>query len=143
MRNKDTDILMVDDDEEDRLLLKDTFEELGYGDCVQYEENGEKALAYLQQCIKEKKRLPCLMILDLNMPKLNGRQVLIKVKSEPLFQHIAVVIYSTSLNPVERDECLALGAHSYVVKPISYKESVAIVNQFHALCSELKNVRTG
>ena len=85
MRNKDIDNLMLDDGEEGRLLLKDTFEELGYGDCVQYGESGEKALAYLQQCIKEKQRLPCLMILDLNMPKLNGRQVLTQVKSDPAF----------------------------------------------------------
>ncbi|HEU4902276.1 MAG TPA: response regulator [Flavisolibacter sp.] len=140
MRKQDIDILMVDDDEEDRLLLKDTFEELGYGNCVQYEENGEKALAYLQQCLQEKRQLPCLMILDLNMPKLNGRQVLKLMKDDAQFRHISVVIYSTSLNPVERDECLMLGAHSYVVKPISYKESVAIANGFYNLCSELKRV---
>ncbi|WP_121353648.1 response regulator [Flavisolibacter nicotianae] len=140
MKSKDIDILMVDDDEEDRLLLKDTFEELGYGDCVQYEENGERALAYLQQCTKEGATLPCLMILDLNMPKLNGRQTLKLLKAEPSLQHIAVVIYSTSLNPVERDECLALGAHSYVVKPISYKESVDIANKFFALCKSLKAI---
>jgi CheY-like chemotaxis protein len=131
---------MVDDDEEDRLLLKDTFEELGYGNCVQYEENGEKALAYLQQCVQEKTHLPCLVILDLNMPKLNGRQVLKLMKNDPQFRQISVVIYSTSLNPVERDECLMLGAHSYVVKPISYKESIAIANRFYTLCSELKKV---
>lgn len=140
MKSKDVDILMVDDDEEDRLLLKDTFEELGYGDSVQYEENGERALAYLQQRTKEGATLPCLMILDLNMPKLNGRQTLKLLKTEPAFRHIAVVIYSTSLNPIERDECLALGAHSYVVKPISYKESVDIANKFFALCRSLKNI---
>lgn len=143
MKSKDIDILMVDDDEEDRLLLKDTFVELGYGDCVQYEENGEKAIAYLQQCLAQERQLPCLMILDLNMPKLNGRQLLRQVKNEPSLQHIAVVIYSTSLNPIERDECLSLGANSYVVKPISYKDSIEIASRFYALCMEIKNGQAG
>lgn len=135
MKRKSPPILMVDDDEEDRLLLKDVFDELGYGHLIHFEENGEEAIRYLQECV-EGKNLPCLVILDLNMPKLNGHQTLEYIKSQPQLKDITVIIYSTSLNPLERDECLALGAHSYVVKPATYNESVRIAREFYAFCSE-------
>lgn len=135
MKRKSPPILMVDDDEEDRLLLRDVFEELGYGHLIHFEENGEEAIHYLQGCM-ESKDLPCLVILDLNMPKLNGHQTLEYIKSRPQLKDITVIIYSTSLNPLERDECLALGAHSYVVKPSTYNESVRIARKFYAFCSE-------
>lgn len=128
---------MVDDDAEDRLLLKDVFDELGYGHCIHFEENGEEAIRYLQGCT-EGCSLPRLIILDLNMPRLNGRQTLEYIKREPRYRDITVIIFSTSLNPVERDECLALGAHSYIVKPATYSESVKIANTFYAFCSEAR-----
>lgn len=132
---KDPSILMVDDDEEDRLLLKDVFDELGLGRTIHFEENGEEAIRYLKGRL-EGGDLPCLIILDLNMPRLNGRQTLEYIKSQPRLKNITVIIYSTSLNPLERDECLALGAHSYVVKPATYNESVRIARSFYAFCSE-------
>ena len=137
MKKKGMAILMVDDDAEDRLLLKDVFDELGYSDCIHFEENGEDAIAYLQACT-DGERLPRLIVLDLNMPRLNGRQTLQYIKNQPRFSEIAVMIYSTSLNPIERDECLALGAHSYIVKPATYSESVKIANTFYSFCSDGK-----
>lgn len=127
---------MVDDDFEDRSMLKDTFDDLGCGDAIHFEENGEKALEYLQSCNPEN-GLPCLIILDLNMPRLNGRQTLQLIKNQPALKEITVVIYSTSLNQKERDECIALGARSYVVKPVSYSESVDISNMFIGMCAAI------
>jgi two-component system response regulator len=125
-------ILMVDDDAEDRLLLKDAFDDLNYGGSIHFEDNGEKAISYLRECT-ELDCIPRLVVLDLNMPKLNGRQTLKWIKSEPVLRDLPVVIYSTSLNPIEKEECLALGAHSYVIKPISYKESITIAENFLSL----------
>jgi two-component system response regulator len=133
MDNAVVKILVVDDDAEDRSLLLDTFSDLGRNDCLHFEENGEKAIEYLQGCTS-RGTLPCLVVLDLNMPKLNGRQTLEFIKKQPLLKEMTVVIYSTSLNPKERSECLALGAWDYVVKPISYKESLEVANQFYDLC---------
>jgi two-component system response regulator len=130
---------MVDDDEEDRMLLKDTFDDLGYGQSIHFEENGERAIQYLNECMADQ-CLPCLVILDLNMPRLNGRQTLKYIKNEPALHNISVIIYSTSLNPVERDECLALGAHSYEIKPISHKDSLRIAEKFYSMCG--RNPRT-
>ncbi|WP_217602530.1 response regulator [Chitinophaga sp. GbtcB8] len=127
-------IMMVDDDAEDRQIIKDTFEDLGYGAVIHFEENGEEAVKYLQQCTP---LLPSLIILDLNMPKMNGTQTLRFLKGNGTFADIPVIIFSTSLNPIERDECLALGAHSYVIKPISYTQTVDVVKHFYNLCNEL------
>lgn len=135
MKKKGMAILMVDDDAEDRLLLKDVFDELGYSHCIHFEENGEEAIRYLQGCT-DGESLPHLIILDLNMPRLNGRQTLEYLKGQPRYKDITVIIYSTSLNPLERDECLALGAQSYVVKPATYSDSVKIANTFYSFCGD-------
>lgn len=139
MRLEEKTILMVDDDEEDRMLLKDVFEELGFTDTTQFEENGEKALAFLKSCNDKAIKLPCLIVLDLNMPRLNGRETLRKLKNTPAYKNITVVIYSTSLNPKERDECMALGAHDYMIKPISYKQAVEIARYFHSICQSMNS----
>ena len=125
-------ILVVDDDAEDRLLLKDAFDEVHFGAETHFEDNGEKAIRFLQDCLKQD-CVPQLVILDLNMPKLNGTQTLKWIKDQPELRHITVVIYSTSLNPIEKAECLALGAHSYLVKPITYKESILIAENLISL----------
>jgi CheY-like chemotaxis protein len=137
MSTNDIRILMVDDDAEDRQLLQDSFEEIGYAHSIHYEENGEKALEYLHQCVANGE-LPELVILDLNMPRLNGRQTLQSIKEHPALKNMKVVIYSTSLNPKERDECISLGAHSYVVKPNTYKESLEIARNFYELCCSIR-----
>jgi two-component system response regulator len=129
-------ILMVDDDAEDRQIIKDTFDDLGYGAVIHFEENGEEAIRYLHQCVQQGS-IPSLIILDLNMPKMNGTQTLRFLKEEIAFAGIPVIIFSTSLNPIERDECLALGAYTYIIKPVSYTQTVDVVKHFYKLCSQL------
>ena len=139
MKTNRISILMVDDDEEDCMLLSDAFEELGYGSCMHYEENGEEAIRYLEQCLAGN-TLPGMIVLDLNMPKLNGKQTLQHIKNVDALKAIPVIIYSTSLNPKEKEDCLAMGAHSYVIKPSSYKESVETASSFYTLCSRIGNL---
>jgi CheY-like chemotaxis protein len=127
-------ILLVDDDEEDRMLIQEAFAEIGAPDIAHYESNGEDALNYLE---KHPDALPCLIVLDLNMPRMNGTQTLRALKSDERYKHITVIIYSTSVNPVERETCLELGAHSYVVKPTLYQESLATVARFQQLSEQL------
>jgi len=126
-------ILLVDDDEEDRMLLQDAFDDLGYGSILKQAQNGEEALVYLKGLPTE--ALPSLIVLDLNMPRLNGRQTLQHLKSDPRLDKITVVIFSTSHNPKEQRECLLLGAHSYIIKPVSFKESIEIASSFYDMCN--------
>lgn len=127
-------ILLVDDDEEDRMLIREAFDEIGATGDVHFETNGEEAIAYLEN---HPHQLPSLIILDLNMPRMNGTQTLRHLKSDERYRDITVIIFSTSINPVERETCLELGAHSYVVKPTLYQESLQTVTQFYNLCKEL------
>jgi two-component system response regulator len=130
-------ILVIDDDEEDRMLMHDMFAEIGVPEIAQFEENGEKALSYLEQL--EKDALPNVIVLDLNMPKLNGTQVLRILKNDQRFKNITVIIYSTSVNTIEKEETINLGAHSYIIKPISYEECLEKVKYFQQL-SESENI---
>jgi len=132
-------ILVVDDDPEDRFIIEDGFAEIGLGSTVQYEENGERALSYLRS-VPEDGKLPCLIILDLNMPKMNGTQTLRAIKEDPRLRKIAVLIYSTSLNPIEKEECLQLGAQEFIIKPVTYSDSLKVVQYFKTLCDGLNSI---
>lgn len=130
METKHSKILLVDDDQEDREFIKDALDDLGYDSVMHFEENGEKAMEFLEHSYSSGK-LPSIVILDLNMPRMNGTQTLRLLKSDQRFKDIPVVIYSTSLNNTEKDECLALGAHSYVIKPASYRETIDTARKFY------------
>lgn len=123
-------ILLVDDDVEDREIIRDALGDLGYHSVIHFEENGEKALSFLETAYNTG-TLPSMVILDLNMPRMNGTQTLRRLKNDDRFSNIPVIIYSTSLNNTERDECLALGAHSYVIKPVSYRDTVETAKRFY------------
>src|ERR1700759_1737638 len=124
-------ILMVDDDAEDRMLMQDMFEEIGAPEVAHYEESGETALLYLNTLPENE--LPSVIVLDLNMPKLNGTQVLRMLKENEKLKDITVIIYSTSVNHIEKEQTLKLGAHSYVIKPSSYEECLAKARYFRDL----------
>jgi CheY-like chemotaxis protein len=123
-------ILMIDDDREELMLLEDAL--FSNAHTIHYEENGVDALHYLEQCVD----LPCLIILDLNMPRLNGTQILEKLKTHQKFKSIPVIIYSTSINNIEKEKCLKIGAADYIVKPVSYAETIRIGKYFLRFCNE-------
>jgi two-component system response regulator len=129
-------ILVVDGDEEDRFIIQDGFSEVGAEDIVHFEDNGEKALQYLEDSYSQKD-LPCLIILDLNMPRLNGTQTLRAIKSDERFNNIHVLIYSTSLNKIEKEQCMLLGAEEYIIKPLTFAESLEKAMYFKEVCQKL------
>jgi CheY-like chemotaxis protein len=133
-------ILLVDDDVEDREIIKDALGDLGYQSVIHFEENGERALSFLEEAY-DSGTLPSMVVLDLNMPRMNGTQTLRQIKNDDRFKNIPVVIYSTSLNNIERDECLALGAHSYVIKPVTYRDTVATAKRFYDMSMSIEQTR--
>jgi len=120
---------MVDDDLEELTLIEEAL--LDAGQTVHYEENGIEALNYLETC----EQLPSLIVLDLNMPKLNGTETLVQLKSNDRYKNIIVVIYSTSVNAMEKEKCMNLGAHSYIAKPLSYADTLSTAKYFSELCA--------
>jgi len=98
-----TKIILADDDAEDRAIIQEAMELLGAGDIIMFAENGEELLDMLQTRFTEL-TCPCLIVLDLNMPKMNGTQTLSRLKGDKNFNHIPVIIYSTSINPLEKQK---------------------------------------
>jgi CheY-like chemotaxis protein len=86
-------------------------------------DNGNHAMDYLNQLAhEERSRSPTIMLLDLNLPQRNGREILQRVKAIPQGSDIRVVIMTSSTNPADRRETLALGADAYFVKPYHLHE---------------------
>jgi CheY-like chemotaxis protein len=108
-------ILMADDDEEDLELIEDAilfFEPLAN---VRKHSNGKEVIESLRSC--EDKDLPCLIILDYNMPELTGSQVLLHMSKNDRYENIPKVVLSTSSTAVHIHECMSNGASEYFVKP--------------------------
>jgi CheY-like chemotaxis protein len=120
-------ILVGEDDLEDQMILEDYLKERGFTDCA-FEKNGKKVLEYLEQ-IHSEADLPRLIVLDLNMPILNGTQTLLRLKQDVRLNKIPVIIYSTSKNEHEKRKCFSLGAIDYLVKPHTVAEGYGMVNK--------------
>ena len=127
-------ILLVDDDPEDRAIIQEAMETIEAGDIIHFAENGEQALEILEQGVQTN-QLPCIVVLDLNMPRLNGTETLRLIRANEQLKDISVVIYSTSINPLEKEKCMRLGANEYITKPLSYKESTYTAQKLLDLCT--------
>lgn len=122
-------ILMVDDDADDRDIIRFSMESINASDTICFAEDGEQALTILQDDVTLSP-VPLLIVLDLNMPRMNGTETLRSLKQDERLKNIPVIIYSTSINPFEKEKCMELGAHSFITKPISYQESLDVANIF-------------
>ncbi|WP_256011040.1 response regulator [Desertivirga xinjiangensis] len=118
-------ILIAEDDADDRLLIKEAFEENQTSATIIFFENGEELLNYLKDFSKgEAAILPDLFILDLNMPKTNGKEVLKYLKEQNIFKEIPVIILTTSKLREEEKNVLTMGAAGFYTKPSSFTELV-------------------
>jgi CheY-like chemotaxis protein len=127
-------ILFVDDDPEDHLIMLEYFRDFGKADQIIFHKNGQEAIQYLEQ-LSDDDLLPNLIVLDLNMPILNGTQTLIQIKRNKRLKHIPVIIFSTSENENEKRKCLSIGALDYLVKPSSFAEGLKVIERFTSFIS--------
>lgn len=111
-------VLIAEDDADDRFLLQSAFDENKFNDSLQFAENGIELMAHLNRLTSI--NLPSFILLDLNMPKKDGREALKDIRSNPLLKSIPVVIFSTTNNETEMKRCYDLGANSYITKPASF-----------------------
>lgn len=129
-------ILLVEDDNVDVMTVKRALADLRVGNPLVHSTNGEEALAYLQQRGNHK---PCLILLDLNMPKMNGVEFLKTIKADKTLKKIPVVVLTTSKSERDITEIFENGVAGYVVKPADYKkfvEAIRTINLYWSL-SEL------
>ena len=124
-------ILLADDDPDDRLLTRQALDENRLANDLRCVEDGEELIQYLFQRGKYTKPAdaprPGLILLDLNMPKMDGREALKEIKTHPELKRIPVVILTTS--KTEEDICRSynLGVNSYITKPVTFDSLVEVM----------------
>jgi len=125
-------ILLVDDDPEDCLIMAEAVSDCSSGSTLRYVSNGEFAIETLNVDFGNE-QLPDLILLDFNMPRMNGRETLEQIKKDTRFQDIPVILYSTTINPMEREACMRMGAQEFLRKPISLEESLDLARMLTSL----------
>jgi len=134
-------ILIADDDAEDRMLLKEALEENRLKNALQFVENGEELLDYLHNrgkfTDKDKYPLPGLILLDLNMPKKDGREALKEIKEDPHLRLIPVVVLTTSKAEEDILKTYDLGVSSFITKPVTFTSLVQMMKTLSTYWFEL------
>jgi CheY-like chemotaxis protein len=117
-------ILLVEDDTIDAITVQRALKELNILNQLVIMTNGEEALRYLSENLDA---IPCIILLDLNMPKMNGVEFLQARNQIEFMRFIPVVVLTTSLDEKDRLETFKLGISGYMLKPVDYKQFVEVV----------------
>ncbi len=121
------DILLVEDSQDDIELTLRAFKKNNLGNRVHIARDGAEALEFLKRVERREIPHPGLILLDLKLPKVDGIEVLKYLKSKEILKRIPVVMLTTSKNDRDIKTCYDLGANSYIVKPISFKDFMETV----------------
>jgi len=127
-------ILVAEDDSDDRLLLQAAFEEKGYDDKLEFVQDGVELINFLNIIGDDNSGIsyPNFILLDLNMPKKDGREALKEIKQHPVFKKIPIVVFTTTKNESEIRCCYELGANTYVVKPVSHEGLTRVIQDIRS-----------
>ncbi|WP_040834992.1 response regulator [Nocardia brevicatena] len=130
MPGRPIDILLVEDDPGDELMTREAFEDNKIGNTLHVAHDGQEALDFLyRQGEYTDAPRPDLILLDLNLPKYDGRQVLEKIKADSELAHIPVVVLTTSAAEEDILRSYKLHANAYVTKPVDLDQFVAAIKQ--------------
>jgi CheY-like chemotaxis protein len=122
-------ILLVEDDQVDTMTVKRALKEIHVTNPLVHVENGEEAVNYLKDPQREK---PCIMLLDLNMPIMNGIEFLQVVKHDDQLKRIPVVVLTTSEEQQDKVNSFNLGVAGYMAKPVDYRQFVEVMRSIDA-----------
>ena len=125
-------ILIGEDDIDDQELLKEILASVDGSFSVLFVNTGEQVLSALRKLNDE--QLPCLIVLDYNMPGLTGADILKELNNESRYTGIPRIIWSTSGSDLFKNTCLELGASDYLIKPTNLKEMEDIVRYMLSVC---------
>ena len=131
MKNKPITLLLADDDPDDRLLARQALEKSRLANDLRCVEDGEELLDYLRRRGKyadpKESPRPGLVLLDLNMPRKDGREALREIKSDPKLRDIPVVVLTTSKAEEDIARTYNLGVNSYITKPVKFTALVEVM----------------
>lgn len=124
-------ILIADDDADDRMMAKEALDECRLANHIDFVEDGVELLAYLRgrdrYAEAGKRRRPGLIILDLNMPKMDGREALREIKADPSLRRIPIVVMTTSKAEEDIYRTYDLGVSSFITKPVTFDGLVTVM----------------
>ena len=134
-------ILMADDDPDDCLMAKEALEESRLCNEISFVEDGEELIDYLSHRGKytdlSTSPRPDLILLDLNMPRKDGREVLQEIKANPELRRIPIVVLTTSKSDEDIHKTYDLGVNSYIVKPVSFQGLVEVMKSLRKYWFEI------
>jgi CheY-like chemotaxis protein len=145
-QKKTVSILVADDDADDRMMIREALEENRLANDLRFVEDGEELMDYLLRRGKYEDPAnsprPGIILLDLNMPKKDGREALKEIKSDPALREIPIVVLTTS--KAQEDICRTydLGVNSFVTKPVTFEELVAVTHSLGKYWFEIVELPT-
>jgi CheY-like chemotaxis protein len=136
-------ILMADDDEDDRDLARDAFADAGLEGEIRFVLDGQDLLDYLRDRNRQRAAdRPGIIVLDLNMPRMDGREALTEIKADSSLCKIPVVVLTTSKDSEDIDRCYGAGASSFIAKPVTHAGLVDVMRQLKDYWFELVELPT-
>lgn len=132
-------ILYAEDDLDDLFMIKQAFEQFDGNTQLIHANNGFEALEQLNKA-KAERHLPCLVILDINMPGMNGREALIRIRQSDDYKNIPVVLFTTSSSELDRAFAKKWGAE-FITKPLIFSELEELAKRFISLCTASVSAR--
>lgn len=117
-------ILLVEDDQVDAMAVKRAFKEIHVTNRLDTMKNGESALSYLEDAKREK---PCIILLDLHMPRMNGIEFLKALKENEELKKIPVVVLTTSKEDQDKLDSFSLGVAGYMIKPVEFDKFIDVI----------------
>ena len=119
-------IVIVDDDADDREIIRDAFVSAIEEQEYVFIENGDRLLEYLEQHAENS--IPSLIMLDLNMPGKDGRETLKEIKTNNKFQHIPTIVFTTSSSHRDKQTVYDMGANCFITKPDTFNKLIELTS---------------
>lgn len=129
-------MVLIEDNPADVRLLQLALDDLGEPYHLEVLTDGEAALRYIREQCAVSTPNPCLIVLDLHLPRHHGASVLRALRAEPALAHVHVAVVTTQASPKEEAEVVQLGVHLYRRKPVDLDEYVTLASEFLSLCRE-------
>lgn len=129
MKNKKY-ILIAEDDEDDQFLLASAFKEISKETELVFVENGIELVDHFRKYDEGIINLPALLIVDLNMPRKNGKEAIRELMNKTYFRSFKTIVFSTTGNEIEKMKCGEMGINDFFVKPSDYTSLLNVVTEF-------------
>lgn len=126
-------VLCVDDDPDDREIIRNAIFNIDPSYNIAYATNGKEALQYLLRA--KENELPCLIILDINMPVMDGKQALVEIKKDKKLREVPIVVFTTSNHPADQNFCKKYGVE-LLTKPTNFKQITVEAERLLQHCAE-------